>query len=407
MGLFSLFDPKWKHAHPEVRRQAVGEIDDPATLADIVMSDPDQEVRTTALGQLRDEKRLCEIATKATAAELRKLASEGVEDPQLLAEIATHSADLEVRQSALARISDETQLARLATGEADFRMRAEAVARVNDSRLISDVLKHDPDWPIFKVAIERLNDQNLLANIARTHPKPNARKAAVMRLEDQTTIAEVARGDPISDVRLTAIKHLDDKKTLAAIARIDPDQTVRECAIDRIGPDYPGLDSGPRFVGALPREASIARMYNPSAKSSGGLLDVDDRLTPEQLARRILRAVAQNPRPKLVREEDSERLAESNRDHLSEYCARYPGIETISEQLHIKAHHLAILFFYTEGCFEAFESNADDKADWSEWILRAIQYYVHQILFVIEANGEDYYLYRDTTFNVPHLHAEA
>ena len=406
MGLKSLFTPKWQHKLPEVRQQAIMDVTDSGILANVVLHDRDKAVRATALARLNDQAQLSEIAQKSDDESIRQLATKRVTEQKLLAEIAIGSSDYAVRQSAVERVVEQDCLARVAISNADFHVRANAISRVTDQKLLAQIIKSDPDWLVYKATIERLKDQNLLANIARSNPKANARRAALVRLEDDALLADIARSNPNGDVRRCAVERLEDKDTLAAIARNDPDTMVRRCAIARLGTDFKVVEGGKTVAGALPQVTSIKSMYDGSPDEGSQILAGDGDLTAEQIAHRVLRAVAENATPRHVNEDYAERLAESNEAHLNEYCSRYPGIESLSDQLGIKPCHLAFLFFYTEECFNAYDSQLGEKAEWSEWVLRAIQYYVQNILFIIEANGGEYYLYRDTTANAPHLVVE-
>ena len=77
MSLLDSFRPKWKHNDPEVRAEAVRELEDATALLDVARGDAD--------------------------ASIRRLAVRKLDDPRLLAEIGAGDADEGVRELALGR----------------------------------------------------------------------------------------------------------------------------------------------------------------------------------------------------------------------------------------------------------------------------------------------------------------
>ena len=68
MGIADFFRRKWKHSNPDVRAEAVRDLDDIAILAQIVRQDEDVRVRRIALKKIVDEAVLSEVAARSDIA---------------------------------------------------------------------------------------------------------------------------------------------------------------------------------------------------------------------------------------------------------------------------------------------------------------------------------------------------
>ncbi|HSF99511.1 MAG TPA: hypothetical protein VLA20_00210, partial [Vicinamibacterales bacterium] len=54
--------PRWKHADPVIRLEALKELDDPVELALLAETDPDARVRRAVIGQIDDPVVLTRVA---------------------------------------------------------------------------------------------------------------------------------------------------------------------------------------------------------------------------------------------------------------------------------------------------------------------------------------------------------
>jgi hypothetical protein len=140
MGLFDRRRnvPEWKHEDPKVRRAAVGELSDPALLAEIARTDGDERVREEAVGVLHG------------------LALEGQTDSALVA--------LEARSAALESVS-----------------RA-ALERLDDPRALGSVARHGHHVPVCIAALEKISDPAELATVAQKSDHPDVALAALDRI---------------------------------------------------------------------------------------------------------------------------------------------------------------------------------------------------------------------------------
>src|SRR6187431_1567084 len=68
--------PRWKHADPAVRLEALRDLNDPQELAQIGEADPDAKVRRAAVGDLTDAACLGRIASGDSDTDVRERAAE-------------------------------------------------------------------------------------------------------------------------------------------------------------------------------------------------------------------------------------------------------------------------------------------------------------------------------------------
>lgn len=192
MILSRFLKPKWQHADPATRQQALRELDktDPA-LTDLARQDLDPAVRRAALERLADLEILQGIASTDTDAGVRAaarnrqqllLAAKNPDSPPLasrlewlrhspdagLAEfLLQEAAEPELRLAALERIESETKLAEIAVQNPHLDLRLAALERVHDAGLLDQIvrLSRNRDKRLYRQARERLD--TLLAVQAR------------------------------------------------------------------------------------------------------------------------------------------------------------------------------------------------------------------------------------------------
>src|SRR5829696_3466036 len=92
--------PRWKHADPAVRLEAVRELDDPIELATLAETDADARVRRAALPRTTDVDVLGRVASNDADPETRDRAAD-----RLLA-MATSGGDEAAAVAAVARLAD-------------------------------------------------------------------------------------------------------------------------------------------------------------------------------------------------------------------------------------------------------------------------------------------------------------
>ena len=179
MGLLDKLkpQPRWKHADPSVRLEAVRELEDQAELAILAELDPDARVRRSATARIAD--------------------------PSVLGRIAAADADPEARDRAADRL-----LALATLGGLDEASALAAVAALSDVRRLSVIAKSDAADPVRGSALARVTDQRALSSIARHAKQESTATAALDRLTDAADLVDVAQNGEHRDVALRAFERL-------------------------------------------------------------------------------------------------------------------------------------------------------------------------------------------------------
>lgn len=157
----SLFDsiklPKWQHKNPEIRQQAVAELDDPALLLELVCTDPEPSVQMAALARIDQAPLLDELIGKKLTQPLHSQAR-----LQRLQQLLPQSAAL---PEALTSISDETTLLHIID------------------------LSDDPE--LTNTAIDRIENEQTRAELARQHPIAKARLHAAQSIRSLDVLEQL------------------------------------------------------------------------------------------------------------------------------------------------------------------------------------------------------------------------
>jgi hypothetical protein len=175
MGLLDKLkpQPRWKHADPVVRLEALRELADPAELAVLAESDPDARVRRAAVPRL--------------------------EDPAVLGRIASGDPDADAREVATDRL-----LTLASGGAADEPTAVAAVGQLSDPRRLSTIAKSQAAPAVATAALARTTDERALGAIARTAAHESVALAAMSRLTDRSELVETAASSVHRDVALAA-----------------------------------------------------------------------------------------------------------------------------------------------------------------------------------------------------------
>jgi hypothetical protein len=182
MGLLDKLKPtpRWKHADPAVRLEAVRELEDAAELAVLAESDPDARVRRAAVPRTVDAEVLGRMAAGDADAETRDRAADR------LVALATAGSGAESAMAAVRALSDPRRLSAIARGEAADAVRAEALSRTTDERALAGVAKHAKHESTATAAVARVNDRDALIEIAQNSEHKDVAMAAFDRLISPT-----------------------------------------------------------------------------------------------------------------------------------------------------------------------------------------------------------------------------
>lgn len=182
MGLLEKLrpQPKYKHADPAVRLEALHEVEatDQETLTALATEDPDARVRRAALARVTDAGVLAGLvrndgdAVTRDAAVARLVAvAEGEEAGAALAAV-----------SALAAIGRDRELSSVARNAASDEARRAAAEQVTDPRGLGAIARQASDPATRLLALERLNDASELESVAMRGDHADAAVAALDRL---------------------------------------------------------------------------------------------------------------------------------------------------------------------------------------------------------------------------------
>jgi len=201
MGLLDKLkpQPRWKHADPAIRLEAVREMDDDLELRAIAEADPDVRVRRAAIGRLSD--------------------------PALLGAIARNDADEETRDRAADRLvaltSRGPSQTEPASEAASLDLAIQAVSMLDDPRRLSTVAKGDAAESVRRGALARIVDERALGSIARHAKHMDTAAAALERLTEEAELVEVALHAEDRDIASAAFERIPSSSDLSQLRSIE------------------------------------------------------------------------------------------------------------------------------------------------------------------------------------------
>ena len=154
MALFdSITQPKWQHKNPAKRIQAIGEIDDPQVLFDLVCNDIDTGVQLAALQKIDQAAMLDELIEKSLA----------------------HAVHSQARKQRLQLMLPQT----------------ESLQTISDEIALLHIIQLSEDAELTAAAIDRIEKEETLANLARQHLQARARLHAAQRISNLEIIVQL------------------------------------------------------------------------------------------------------------------------------------------------------------------------------------------------------------------------
>ncbi len=192
--------PRWKHADPAVRLEAVRELDDAAELAILAETDSDARVRRAAIPRTVDPAVLGRVAAGDADPETRDRAADR------LVALATTGGDDASAVAAVATLTDSRRLSAIARSDAPDAVRAEALARTTDARALSGIARHAKHEATAATALARLTDRDELIEVAQGAEHKDVALGAFERLLD-----------PAPDLEL--VRAIETRTTQKAVAR--------------------------------------------------------------------------------------------------------------------------------------------------------------------------------------------
>lgn len=163
--------PRWKHADPAVRLEALHELADQVELAVLAESDADPKVRRGAVDR--------------------------VADPAVLGRVTTFDTDSAVQDAAADR------LLAIAGDEAQPVAAAVAAGLLTDSRRLAVIAKGTAPDQVRDIALSRLSDERVLGGVARHAKVEQTALAAAARLTSPDELLDTVLNSDHKDVALT------------------------------------------------------------------------------------------------------------------------------------------------------------------------------------------------------------
>ena len=241
MILSRFFKPKWQHAKPEIRRQAISALasDDPA-LRQLAEHDPAPEVRQVALVRLGDLGLLQRIAQHDQSHEVRQQAQQRVRE--LMSGHTPPALSLDERLQQLVHLAPACRLYLVRHArESALRLKLMHMLEPQDEAILIECATQDEVAEVRTAAVERLQSEAALEQVARVLRNQDKRLYKQVRerldqLQDKRLRRERAEQLAVELEQLAAGEGLPDLGRLAAIER--DWQAQGEAAIAGLGERY-------------------------------------------------------------------------------------------------------------------------------------------------------------------------
>jgi hypothetical protein len=231
--------PRWKHADPAVRLEALRDLTDPLELATLAATDPDPKVRRAAVARTSDSVTLGRIASEDTDPEARDRAAD-----RLLTLATAADSDETVALGAVRGLTDPRRLAMVAKSDAASSVRAEALARTTDDRALGGVARHARHEATAASALDRLADPAELLDVAQNSDHRDVALRAFDRVVSPgrdlallRTIESRAQQKAVSKRARGLIQEIEDAEAARRVA--DEERRRRQAAlvdaVERLG----------------------------------------------------------------------------------------------------------------------------------------------------------------------------
>jgi hypothetical protein len=307
--------PRWKHADPAVRAEAVATVPDDdehvEVLRELARGDVDLRVRRAAGARLTSAEDLVVLARAEADSELKR------EYGERLVVLATAPApDDAAAAIALEGLDDPKQLAAVAKASPFDTVRAAALGRIHDPRLLSSVARHAADPQTAAEAVVRVADPAELLNIAS---KTEHKDAGISALERALEAGPGA--DPrevLEGLASRAKSRAVAKRARAILQALDEEEAARRVALEQwqqrvaqIVARAEALTAAPA-IGAAAQLSEAEHEWNTITGDGAYELDAD---TSARFTSLVAQARAEIDR--LEREDAERRAATERREALA------------------------------------------------------------------------------------------
>jgi len=309
--------PRWKHADPAIRLEAVRDLDDQIELVPLAEGDPDVRVRRAAVARLADVEALGRLAAGDADAEVKDRAAD-----RLLGFAMNGSSDLDTALTAVRALVDARRLASVAKSDGPEAIREAALGRITDERALGGVARHAKQEATATAALARMTDTNELLEVALHSDHRDVALVAFDRSAASSTDLDLLR-----NIEARGQQKAVSRRARALIQELEAAEVARRAAIEeRRRREASVLEAVERLVDVA--DTSVARAEIGRLTESWTTLDVADGDARERFSAAVVAVNAAIARREREQEEAAERArlrteAIATRDAL---CAR---VETL------------------------------------------------------------------------------
>jgi hypothetical protein len=305
--------PRWKHADPAVRAEAVATIPDDqehlSVLQELAREDVDLRVRRAAGARLTRVEDLVPLARGERDEQLRR------EYAERLVEIAIAPSPTDAGAAlALEGLDDQKQFAAIAKTSPHDTVRTAVLGRIHEPKLLGSVARNAQDPQTAADAAARVADQAELLNIAAKTDHRDAGILALERAVEAGTGAGLDVREMLDGIVDRAKNKAVGRRARAIIQAMDEEAAARKAALEQWQQRVAQVVSRVEALAAAPGTADAARQLAEAEAewrgvSSEGAFEMD----PDTTARfAVLTEQAHDELARIERDE-AERRAETER----------------------------------------------------------------------------------------------
>lgn len=308
--------PKWKHADPAVRAEAVATIPDDdehlGVLLELARDDVDARVRRAAGARLTRVEDIVQLARSERDEQMRR------DYTERLVTIASAPAATDANAAlALEGIEDQKQFSTVAKSSPHDTVRAAALGRIHDVRLLGSVARNAADAQTALDAAARVADAAELFNIATKTDHKDAGIAALERAVEASAGGDVR--EILSGVADRAKNKSVGKRARALIQAMDEQEAAQRAALEQWQQQVARVLARVEAIAANPStpDATIELAY-AEAEWTGLSAQGTFELDPDTAGRfGMLVEQARTEIARLAREEAERRAEQERREELS------------------------------------------------------------------------------------------
>ena len=320
MGLLDKLkpQPRWKHADPAVRLEALKELDDPIELAAMAETDPEAKVRRAVVAKIADAELLGRISGQDPDADIRDRASE-----RLLAMATAAGADGAVALAAAQHLSDPRRLSTVAKSQAADAVRASALERITDERGLGSIARHAAHESTALAALERLTSTDELTDVALNSEHKDVALRAFERVAGDSADVALLRSFESRAQQKTVVK-----RARALVQAIEDAEAARVAAAEERQRQQSALLESVERLADLAADTSLIKTELTRLSDAWDAMAVSDAAARERFSEGVSAANAAIARKQREAEEAAEQ-ARARAEAIATADALCARVETL------------------------------------------------------------------------------